>query len=392
MRLHGLARWLVTFGHQVTVITGMPNYPTGVLLDGYQGKFWMREEMDGVDVLRTWVYASPQRALVHRFANDLSFLVSSIGRGVFSGRRFDVVLASSPPLFAGLSGWVLARTRRIPLVFDIRDLWPDTAVEAGVYAPDTAITGWLFRLARFLHQRAAHLTPVTTNQQSKLNQAGVALERITVVPNGVDLDIAAVSPPGGWREQLGLGDRFVVIYAGRIGVMQGVEAVVDAAVSLRDQPQIQFLIVGDGIRRADIVQAIEDRCVSNITLLSPQPREAILSLLEAADVAWVPLIDDNLDDAVPSKMLEAWGRRKPVILSASGQAAQLVEQVGGGVVIPAWQPERLVEAVLALASEPDSLRDYGQAGYHFVEKHLERETLARRMEEVLVRVVGLEAR
>lgn len=390
-RLHGLARWLAAFGHRVTVITGLPNYPSGQIFEGYRSRLRVRETMDDVDVLRTWVYASSHRSPLLRLANYLSFVVSSILSGLTAGARYEVILASAPPLFIGLSGWILARFRRIPWVFDIRDLWPDVAVDAGEFAPDAAITRWGYRLARFLYRRAGHITPVTENKRRKLLETGVPSDKMTVIPNGVDLDLSASSDRD-WRAELGLIGRFIVLYAGLIGIAQGVEGAIDAAVKLRDQPRYHFLIVGDGVRRAEVIRLVEIHHLTNVTILPAQLRQAIPSLLRAADVAWVPLVSNNLVDAVPSKLLEAWAYRRPVILSASGEAAHLVRQANGGVVIPVGQPDRFAEAVVELASNPELLHAYAEAGHLFVKGRFERKTLARQMEEVLIQVAGLEVR
>ncbi|MBI3949947.1 MAG: glycosyltransferase family 4 protein [Acidobacteria bacterium] len=387
-RLHGLARWLVRFGHQVTVVAGMPNYPAGIVPAEYRGRARVCEMIDGVDVLRTWIYASSHQTSLRRLANYFSFVASAIVGGFTAGRHFDVILASSPPLFVGLAGWVLARSYRVPWVFDIRDLWPDVAVEAGEFTPDAALTRWGYRLAQFLYCRADHITPVTENKRQKLLTSGVPSEKLTVVANGVDIDRLTCSTNGSWRVEFGIQDRFIVVYAGLIGIAQGVEVAVEAANALRHRPEIHFLIVGDGVRRADIVRRAEKLRLTNITFLPSQPRETIPAILESADVALVPLKNSQLADAVPSKLLEAWGCKRPVILLAGGEAAHLVNSAQGGVVVPPEEPRCLADAISSLVANRKALQDYGQNGYEFVKAHFEREALARRMEQVLFKVTG----
>jgi colanic acid biosynthesis glycosyl transferase WcaI len=387
-RLHGLARWLALFGHEVTVITGKPNYPSGVIPPEYRGGRKSREEVEGVQVLRTWIYASSSRSSIHRLANYFSFVLSSIVRGITYRRRFDILVASSPPLFIGISGWILAKWYRIPWVLDVRDVWPEVAVEVGAFTADAAITKWGHRLAKFLYQRAAHITLVTENQHPKLLAAGVPPEKISLIPNGVDLDVFSQAPEVDWRGELGLEARLLVTYTGLMGIAQGVEIIVEVADRLRDRPDIHFLLVGDGVRRAEIVWQADLLNLENITFLPVQPRELVPSILRAGDVTWVPIATDRLLDARPSKMLEAWACRKAVILSASGEAADLVRESGGGVVVPPADPDRLVEAIVALQSNPQLLRSLGDNGYHFVEKRFQRQKLARQMEQILVGLVG----
>ncbi|MCS6882520.1 MAG: glycosyltransferase family 4 protein [Oscillochloridaceae bacterium] len=387
-RLHSLARWLAAFGHQVTVITGFPNYPTGVVAEEYRGKLRAIERLDGVDVLRTWVYASSFRTSWRRLANNLSFAGSAIVAGLTSGRSYDVILASSPPLFVGLAGWFLARTLRIPFVFDVRDLWPEVVIEAGELAPNAPLARALAALARFLYRGADHITPVTERKRTKLIAAGVPPEKLTVVNNGADLDRVPVNLNGYKRSELGLDDKFVVLYAGLIGIAQGVEIAVHAADRLREHNDVHFLIVGDGVRKPELVAEAKRLSLSNVTVLPRQPRESIPAFLRAADACLVPLVNASLDDAVPSKLLEAWGHGCPVILAAGGEAADLVRRSGGGVVVSPNDPGQLAEAVLALKRDRTRLADYARSGRAFVAKHFDREALARRMEQVLQQVVA----
>ena len=387
-RLHGLARWLVNNGNQVTVITGFPNYPSGNVSEEYRGKLRMRETIDGVDVIRTWIYASPHRKTTKRLANYLSFVASSIFAGLTANRSFDVIVSSSPPLFIGISGWILARLRHTPLVFDIRDLWPQVAIEAGELNPSSLTVRLMDRLAGFLYRCADHITPVTETKRHRLIALGVPAEKLTVVTNGVDLDLVATEQTNKKRAELGLEGKFVVLYAGLIGIAQGVEIMVDAAERLRDHPDVHFLIVGDGIRKAALVERITERALTNVTILPRQPSKAIPDFLVAADVSLVPLLNSGLEDAVPSKMLEAWANQRAVILAAGGEAAEVVRQSNGGVIVAPEVPEQLDRAILSLRDNPTQLAAFAQNGYEFVQQYFDRRALALQMEQVLQRLVA----
>lgn len=383
-RLSGLARWLVRYGHEVTVVTGFPSYPTGVIPDAYRGKFRVREEVDGVDVLRTWVYASPSKSSLRRLANYFSFVASSTIAGLTAGRAYDVVLASSPPLFIGIAGAALARLRRIPFVFDIRDIWPELAVEAGIFEPDSAIVRWGERLERFLYRQAAHVSVVTQAKRRKLEQKGVPAHKLSIVPNGLDLELFQPAGKIDWRGELNLADSdFLVVYAGLIGVFQGLEVAIDAASALRERDDVHFLFVGDGVKRDALQRRAAEQSLTNVTFLPPQPRDVIPDILQASDAALVPLVNSQLVDAVPSKLLEAWGSRRPVILVAGGEARRLVSEAQGGVIVPPEAPQRLADTVLKLKEEPDRLSEYAERGYAYVARHFDRPKLARQMEDVL---------
>lgn len=387
-RLSGLARWLARYGHQVTVVAGFPNYPTGVIPSEYRGRLHVREEVDGVDVLRTWVYASSHKSSVRRLANYFSFVASGTIAGLTAGRSYDVVLASSPPPFVGLAGAAVACLRRVPLVLDIRDIWPDVAIESHVFTSDAFMARAGRRLARFLYRRADHITPVTEHKREKLIAKGVPPEKLTVVSNGVDLDQVSVVADGGKRSELRLDGQFVVLYAGLIGHAQGVGIAVGAAERLRERDDVHFLIVGDGVERDMLVQRVEALDLDNVTMLPRQPREEIPAFLAAADACLVPLANSDIKTAVPSKLLEAWAYRRPVLLAAAGEPAELVRESGGGVVVPPGEPVDLARAVLDLKGDPERLRRFAERGYQYVRQRYDRRHLARQMEDVLQRAVG----
>ncbi|MFN8444483.1 MAG: glycosyltransferase family 4 protein [Caldilineaceae bacterium] len=387
-RMHGLARWLVQYGHQVTVVTAFPNYPSGVVPEQYRGKLWQRESMDGVDILRTWIYASPKRGSMRRLANYFSFVASSALTGAFAKRRFDVVLASSPPLFIGMAGFFLAKRYGAKFVFDIRDIWPELAVEAGEYTADAAMVRWGERLERFLYQQADHITVVTEAKRAKLLAKHVPSNKLSVVANGVDLDLLTRNDSTDWRGRFGLNGHFTAVYAGLIGIFQGTEVIADAASELRQSDDIHFLIVGDGVKKPELEKRIAEQKLNNVTLAPQQPREAIPGILKSANVAIVPLVNENLVDAVPSKLLEAWGCHLPVILVAGGEARRLVEESGGGVVIPPGSPDKLAQAVVEMAASRQNAQKFAEQGFAYVANNFDRRTLARQMESVLHQVVG----
>ena len=386
-RLHGLARWLVHYGHQVTVVTGLPNYPDGVVAPGYRRKLRMREEMDGVDVLRTWVYPSSHEKKVRRLANYFSFVGSGAVAGLTGGRGYDVVLASSPPPFAGLVGVAAARLRGIPLVLDIRDIWPDVAIESEVFSAEAFLARAGHRLARFLCRQADHITPVTDEKRAKLIGKGVPAVKLTVVANGADLDQANVPRNDDKRAALGLDGKFVVLYAGLIGHAQGVGVAIEAAERLKTHEDVHFLIVGDGVQRDALFQELQNLALANVTMLPRQPPEEIPSFLAAADASLVPLVNDDIKTAVPSKLLEAWAHRRPVLLAAAGEAADLVREGGGGIVTSPGDPIALAESVLELKRDREGLKRYADRGHRYVCKHHDRRALARQMEAVLEDVV-----
>lgn len=390
-RLHGLARWLAHYGHEVTVVTPFPNYPSGNIPPQYRGKFRVNEEMDGVQIRRTWIYASPKKSSWRRIANYLSFAAAATVNGLAIGKNFDVVLASSPPLFIGLPGWIASRWHRIPFVFDIRDIWPEVAVEAGEFAPDGLITRLATWLARFLYRQATHITPVTEYKFKKLASADVAPHKMTVVTNGVDLDDVEKAKTIDLRPDLGIEDKFIVLYAGLLGIAQGVDIAIRAAERLREEKTIHFVIVGDGVKQAELSAQVQALGLTNITMLPRQPREKIPSFLKMADVCLVPLVSEQINDAVPSKLLEAWAYKRAVILAAGGESADIVRACTGGMVIEPGNDQKLAEVILTMQAQPEQLKQYAQNGFDMVSRYYDRRVLAEQMAQVLEKTAVLQS-
>jgi glycosyltransferase involved in cell wall biosynthesis len=266
-------------------------------------------------------------------------------------------------------------------------LWPEVAVEAGEFSPDGQMTKWMERLARFLYHQANFITPVTENKRKKLLAANVAAAKTAVITNGVDLDYVISSNGEDKRQELGLENKFVILYAGLIGIAQGVEIAIHAASQLREYDDIHFLIVGDGPRRDQLHQQVQELALCNVTMIPRQPREAIPAFLNTADVALVPLVSSNLDDAVPSKLLEAWAYGRPVILAAGGEAADIVRESGGGVVISPEEPDCLAEAIVTMKNDPNQLAQYAGNGRAYVQQKFDRRRLAQQMAQALEQTI-----
>lgn len=386
-RLQGLAHWLVKWDHKVTVLTGFPNYPSGKISSNYRYKLQANEWFDGVNIVRTWVFATSHHSSIKRLLNYISFVVSSIITGLTLRKKYNVILVSSPPLFIGIAGIILGKIFNVPFVLDLRDLWPDVAIEAGVFSEKSLAMKWSRGLANYIYHRAAHLTPVTESKLKRLYSIGIQKERMTVVENGVDFDRLEISSKYNWRKEMGITAKFVVTYTGLIGIAQGIGIAVDAAELIKHNPDIHFVIVGDGVEREVLIERVKQLQLTNITFLHRQSREIIPSIMAASDVALVPLVSGALRDAVPSKLLEAWACQKAVILAAEGEAAELVRKSGGGVVISPGKPDELAKAITLLSQNQNLLNQYADAGYIFVRERFDRRKSARYMEYVLNRVV-----
>lgn len=385
-RAYEMATGLIRAGHQVTMLTEVPNHPEGIIRPEYRGRFWTRETLDGIDVIRVWVKTSPVKTMRTRLAFYLSYMLNATLSGLIMARgRYDVLYATSPPLFVGGAALALSLLRRIPLVFEVRDLWPESAVALGELKNPHFIR-WATWLEEHCYHRARRIVVVTQGIRDRLLERGFPREKLAFIPNGANTDLFCPQPEAGQalRRELGLGDRFLVLYAGIHGIAQGLETVLQAAQQLADVPHIHFLFVGGGPRKADLVKLKEDLALSNVTMLDSQPREAIPPYLSVADVALVPLRRLELfESAVPSKMFDAWACGCPVVLGIDGEARQVLERAQAGIFVEPESAVAMAETIRTLSADRERCREYGANGRHFVEMHYSRQAQAQQLVKLL---------
>lgn len=391
-RVSELSRAWTEAGHEVCVLTGFPNHPTGVIPPEYRGKIRARERWNRVEVLRTWVYATANRGIGRRTLGFLSFAASSVGLGALdrSVREADVVIATSPQFFCAVGGWVLSRILGVPYVLEIRDLWPASIVELGVVSPRNPAILALERLEQFLYRQAALLVSVTESYCEVWERQGIDPAKMRVIKNGVDLRLFTPRPiDEEQRAALGLQGKFVVSYIGTHGMAQRLQTLLDAAALLQDDPEIHVLLVGEGAEREQLVARAKAQGLRNVTLLGQQPRQAIPALVAASDVVAVLLRRSALFEKVlPSKMFEIMGSARPILLGVQGEAEQLLRDAGAGWVVPPEDPEALAAAIRRAKADPQECRRRGDAGRAFVGEHYDRDRLARRYLDDLLELVG----
>jgi glycosyltransferase involved in cell wall biosynthesis len=393
-RAYEMARYLAGQGHRVTMLTEVPNHPSGIIPPAYRGRLWERAPLDGIDVLRLWVWAAPEKGFVTRMRFYLSYMIMAIAAGLLLGlripRRYDVVYATSPPLFVGLTGAIIALAIRARFVFEVRDLWPESAVALGELTNPRAVR-LADAVAAFCYRRARRIVAVTRDMVARLEGRGIAARKIVLIPNGANVEQFHPSPDeaAALRRRLGLEGKFVVLYAGIHGLAQGMESLVETARRLRDHDDIRFVFVGAGPKKVVVEQLQAQYGLDNLLLLPEQPRAAMPAYLTMAGASLVPLRDAQLfEGALPSKMFEAMACGAPVLLSARGEAAQVLTSAGAGLVVPPEDPVALAAAILYLQAHPAEAANLGAYGRAFVVGHYARREQARRLEALLRAVVG----
>jgi len=372
------ARHWASLGHDVTVITGFPNHPTGVIRPEYRGSFVKRERVEGIDLLRAWVYVAANKGFTKRVLNFLSFFFSSVTLGGLMTRRPDVVVGTSPQFFCAVAAYCLSVIKRAPFVFEVRDIWPQSAVELGALK-NRLLIRLLETIENRLYQRAALIVPVAESTQHYLISKGVPAEKIRIVPNGVDAKYlsSARAAPDRLREELGLEGKFIVSYIGTHGMSHALEVVLQAAKKLERDPEIHFLFVGEGAEKESLKRLAAELQLDNTTFINQQTRERLLSFYCASDLSVVPLKRLPIFKKVlPSKLFELMGVGCPVICSVEGEAAALVTTAEAGVCIEPENVDALVEAVIRLRGDRELRDRMSGNGRSFVRKSYLRSTLA----------------
>ncbi|HSM03753.1 MAG TPA: glycosyltransferase family 4 protein [Longimicrobiales bacterium] len=343
-RTHVHCKAWVEAGHEVTVITCAPNFPQGRVYEGYRNRLRQTEIVDGIRVVRVWSYMAPNAGFGRRIADYLSFAFSATVAGL--GEEFDVLVATSPQFFTAVAASVLSHLKRRPWVFEIRDLWPESIIAAGAMERGTVVEA-LERLELGLYRSADQIVAVTRSFRENLVGRGVDPRKVRVIRNGVDTE--AFDPP---VPRNGNGP-FRVGYLGTHGMAHGLDLVLRTAP--RFEPgEVEFELIGDGARKAELVEEARRRALPNVRFRDPVPRERIAEVLGGFDACLVPLRDTpTFRSVIPSKIFEAAAARRPILLGVRGEAEDLVREYEAGLVFTPESEEELAGAIESLRTRPD---------------------------------------
>jgi colanic acid biosynthesis glycosyl transferase WcaI len=367
-----LARHWVAAGHDVTVLTGFPNHPTGVVPLEWRPRLrrlFYRETASGIDIVRTFLWPLPNRKPHERILNYSSFCVSAAIRGM-ALERPDVAIATSPQLLVGVSGWWIARLKNVPFVFEVRDLWPESLGAVGVGSERSLLHRSLGAVAKFLYQNSTHIVVVTPAFKEHLIQRWhVPAAKVSIVENGVETELFTPGDPDPELRRLwNLDGKFVVCYVGTMGMAHGLNTLIDAASVFQEQnPKIAFLLVGEGADKERIKSLSQARGLTNIRFIDQQPRELIPAFVRSSDACLVLLKRTELfKTVIPTKMLEFMSCARPIILGVEGQAREILDQARAGIGIEPENVAELVSAITALANDESAGKSMGQKGRAFI--------------------------
>ncbi|MEH1904326.1 MAG: glycosyltransferase family 4 protein [Nostoc sp.] len=356
-----LAEGLVKRGHQVRVVTAMPNYPERQIYQEYRGKWYLNEYKNGVQIQRSYVWIRPQPNLLDRVLLDASFVVTSFVPALM-GWRPDVILSTSPSLPGCVPVALLAWLRACPVILNLQDILPEAAVHVGLLKNKLLIQ--LFTLLeKFAYHTASKISVIADGFVDNLRSKGVEADKIVQIPNWVDVNFIRPLPKedNPFRVAHNLNGKFVVLYSGNIALTQGLESVVKAASVLRHIPDIVFVIVGEAKGLQRLQQECLDCGADNVLLLPFQPRKYLPQMLAAADVGLVVQKKNIVSFNMPSKIqvLLASGRALLASVPDNGTAAKAIRQSGGGVIVPPEDPQALAMAILDLYQNPEKVKTLG---------------------------------
>jgi glycosyltransferase involved in cell wall biosynthesis len=383
-RLLELGRAWATRGHEVSVVTNFPNHPTGVIPEDYRGMPFLIEEVEGLRVIRCRTYATPNRGVVRKTLGHLLFMLQAVVQATPHLGQTDVLVASSPTLFAAVAAYVMSRRLGVPFVLEVRDLWPAIFVDLGVLRNRLAI-GVLESLELFLYRRSRAVVTVTRAFARDIEARGIDPGKLHVIYNGVDL---AAFEPGPrdqeLRRRLGVRDKLVVLYCGAHGISHALARILDVAEKLRDDDQVHFLLVGEGAEKEALVERAQLDGLVNVTFHPGVARAEVPAFYRSADVCLVPLRAVPLFRSfVPSKMFEILACGRPILASLEGEAAEILKASGAAIVVPPEDVDALDAAVRRLAADSSLRAKLAGRGRPFVSERYDRDALAARYLGVL---------
>lgn len=361
-RVYERGLYWIRGGHELTVLTSFPNFPEGKIYDGYENKWFGRESWQGIEVCRVKTFVAPNTGFVFRIFDFLSYMVTSFFAGLFLVKDHDVIVSTSPQLFAAVSAWALAKIKRKPYVFELGDLWPESIKAVGVMKKSFTLR-LLETLELFLYRQADVVVALTYAFKENLVARGIDADKIVVVRNGVDLNRHVKKESSHHlRRELQLENQFLIGYLGTMGMAHGLENVIEVAAELhkRQNRHVTFLFVGAGAAKDELVQQAERLGLSNVRFIDSQPKEKIGEYWQMLDLALVHLKNsETFAGVIPSKIFEAMAYGVPILLVApEGEATQILRDTGAGVCLTDYEKGSFVSLIESLCQNPEQLKNW----------------------------------
>lgn len=378
-RWNQFAKYWAAKGHKITVLAGTVHYGTGKKPAEYKGKFIIREQIDeNIELFRCHVSERYNKNFIGRFWGYLSFFFSTFWAGLFCAGKCDVILCTSPPLTVGLTGWILSRLKRAPMIFEVRDLWPESAIDTGALTikPLIKLSYWLEKKSYKSSSWINVLTPAF--ETVLVEKKNIRQDRISMIPNGADLDIVK---PGTLenhvRDELGLQGKFIVAYLGGHGRANCLIQLIDAAEKLKAYDDIRIMLIGDGMEKPMLKEEVQKRGIGNVVFVDWVSKEAVVDYINASNICTAVLKKiDTFKTVYPNKVFDYMSAKRPIILGIDGVARKLIEDAKAGIYVEPENAEEFANAVLRLKDDPELCRNFGEEGYKYVQQNFDRKILA----------------
>ena len=369
-------------GFEITVITGVPNFPKGKIFNGYKNKIYQIEKIHGIIVKRVWTFIYPNKGFFLRVLDYLSFMFSSLVCGLLSAKK-DVIIATSPQFFTLISGFIISKIKKIPLVLEIRDLWPESIVSVGVMKEKSFLITFLKKIAISLYNQSELIVCVTNSFKNDLIKKGVNENKIKVIPNGFEID-KSLKPSESINKVLrryGINnDKFIISFTGTIGMAHGLEIILDAASQVSDD--IIFFVIGEGARKKILIDKAKKRSINNIFFIDHLEWQEIVNINQIIDVHLVHLIkNDEFKKVIPSKVFESMALKKPIIMGVDGESRKILDDAECSINIEPENANDLVKAIYYFKNNPEEIDRKGIKGLNYMLKNFSREILANKMIE-----------
>jgi glycosyltransferase involved in cell wall biosynthesis len=378
-RLSDLAIRLKKKGIEIVVLTAMPNYPQRKIYKEYKRKVFLKEEIEGISVYRSWIFASPSNSIFTRMLNYFSFVSSSQVRGIFIKGKFDFIFCESPPLFLGISAWVLCKIKRAKLIFNVSDLWPESA-ERLCIIKNKFILKSAKRLEEFFYRHSVLITGQTQGIVQNIISR-FPDKKVYWLPNGMDTDFfkPSILTVNSWRKENGFADDdILLLYGGILGLAQKLEVILDAAQKLKKHTNLHFLFAGSGPEEEKLKHLKKEQQLDNVHFLGVLPKNKMPDLIYSITAAIIPLRKLELfKGAIPSKIFETLAMKKPILLGVDGEARELfITNANAGWYFEPENPDSLCNAIEELISNQEFGNKFGENGYQFVLHNFNREIIA----------------
>ena len=381
------ARYLSQKGHSVTVLTEMPNHPKGIIFNGYKHKIFMKEKMENFLINRVWVFTSVKKNFITRILFYVSFMFMGFLHTLFNWKKYDIVYVSSPPLFVGVIGlWLKKIFRKTKFVFEVRDLWPDGAIEMGELK-NKHFRKFSYSLEKQLYENAEKIISVTERFKEHIIAKGFEEKKIDVIRNGSDLSFTKVDISEEFKKQYNSENNFIVVYAGNLGIAQNLKTLLESAKQL-DKDDIKFLLIGTGPEEKQLKKFAKKEHITNVDFCGEIPKKNVSEYLSLADCGIIPLKNIKVfESTIPSKLFDYMSADLPILLGVTGEAADILLESESGITFLPDNSEDLAEKIIWMKNHPKVRNEMGKRGRKFVEKYYNREKQAEKLEKELLKLM-----